>query len=117
MKKIKVPAKYDGKKISSFLLSNVENLSNNLFYKTLRRKDIKVNGKRINKDIIIYENDEILIYIADKLLQPRVKLDILYEDENIIVINKLYNIETVGKNSLTTLIQNEYKDSEIKPKK
>ena len=49
MKKLIVNEKYDGKKLNTFLLDNIENLSNNLLYKTLRKKDIKVNGKRVNQ--------------------------------------------------------------------
>ena len=38
MIKLVVNKKYDGKKLNKFLLDNIENLSNNLFYKTLRKK-------------------------------------------------------------------------------
>ena len=55
MKKLIVPKKYDGKKISKFLSESIPNLSQNLLYKTLRKKDIKVNGKRISEDINIFE--------------------------------------------------------------
>ena len=41
-------------------------------------------------------------------------LDILFEDANILVINKPYNIEVTGKNSLTTYVQNQY-DGSFKP--
>ena len=66
MKSLRVPSKYDGKKISIYLLNCVDNLSSNLFYKTLRKKDIKVNGKRISKDVVVNEGDEVLLYIAEK---------------------------------------------------
>ena len=77
MKKLIVPQKYDGKKLSKYLLENIDNLSLNLLYKTLRKKDIKINGKRISQDIIISEKDEILVYIADKFLIPNKKVKIL----------------------------------------
>ena len=48
MKKLIVKQKYNEKKLSKFLLENIENLSSNLFYKTLRKKDIKINGKRVS---------------------------------------------------------------------
>lgn len=62
-----------------------------LFCNTLRKKDIKVNGKRINKDIILYNGDIVLVYIADSLLEEKkpANLDIIYEDDNILFINKL----------------------------
>ena len=115
MKELKVPSKYNGKRLSSYLLNSVEYLSNNLFYKTLRKRDIKVNGKRISKDIIIYENDEVLLYIADKLLAPNIELNIVYEDDNILILDKPYNIEVTGKNTLTTQVHKYYEDQRFKP--
>ena len=55
MKKLIVNHKYNGKKLNIFLLENVPNLSSNLLYKTLRKKDIKVNGKRVSENITVYE--------------------------------------------------------------
>ena len=54
MKKLIVNKKYDGKKLSNFLLDNIENLSQNLMYKTLRKKDVKINGKRVNSNLKLY---------------------------------------------------------------
>ena len=115
MKKLEVPSKYDGKKLNAYLLDTVENLSSNLFYKTLRKKDIKVNGKRISKDIIVHKNDEILVYIADKFLEPDIKLSIIYEDDNILILDKPYNIEVTGEKSITTLVHKKYENSKFKP--
>ena len=119
MKKLVVDKKYDGKKLNKFLLDNIPNLSYGLFCNTLRKKDIKINGKRTNKDITIFDGDEILVYISDELLDSKssnsVNLDIIYEDENILVINKPANIEVTGNNSLTSLIHKKYENSDFKP--
>ena len=115
MIKLVVNKKYDGKKLNKFLLDNIENLSSNLFYRTLRKKDIKINGKRIKEDILVHENDEILVYISDELLKPNISLDIVYEDKNILIINKPFNLEVTGINSLTTIIHEKYKDSSFLP--
>ena len=115
MIKLVVNKKYDGKKLNKFLLDNIENLSSNLFYRTIRKKDIKINGKRIKEDILVHENDEILVYISDELLKPNISLDIVYEDNNILIINKPFNLEVTGINSLTTIIHEKYKDSSFLP--
>lgn len=115
MKKLIVTKKYNEKKLNKFLLENIPNLSSNLFYKTLRKKDIKINGKRISENVIIYESDEILVYIADNLLEPTVKLDIFFEDENILILNKPYNLEVTGENSLTTYVHQNYANSNFRP--
>lgn len=115
MKKLIVDKKYNGKKLNTFLFHSIPSLSSNLFYKTLRKKDIKVNGKRINENITVYENDEILIYILDELLNPNFKIDIIFEDKNILVINKPYSIEVTGKQSLTASVHKLYNNSDFKP--
>lgn len=114
MKKLIVNKKYDNKKLDKFLFDNIPNLSQNLLYKTLRKKDIKVNGKRINQNIKLKENDEIIVYIDDKLLKKD-DLQIIFEDDNILVLNKPTNIEVVGKNSLTEIVHRRYVKSDFLP--
>ena len=108
MKKLIVDKKYDQKKLNKFLQDSIPNLNNNLLYKTLRKKDIKVNGKRVNENISIFENDVVEVYIADSLLENKVELKIIFEDENILVIDKPSGIEVTGITSLTTLIHKQY---------
>lgn len=115
MKKLVVDDKYNNKKLNTFLFDSIPTLTNNLFYKTLRKKDIKINGKRINKNVYVFKGDEILIYISDEILSPSINLDIFYEDENILIINKPYNIEVTGEDSLTSLIHKKYSNSTFKP--
>ena len=115
MKSLVVEKKYDGKKLNTFLQSKLPNLSSNLFYKTLRKKDIKINGKRVSENVIIHEGDNILVYISDSFLENNITLDIIYEDENILVINKPINLEVTGENSLTTIVHKNYSSSTFLP--
>ena len=68
MRKIIVDEKYNGKNLNRFLLDNFEGLSLNNLNKALRKKDIKVNGKRVNNNITIYTGDNIEVYIIDEIL-------------------------------------------------
>lgn len=115
MKKLIVNEKYDGKKLNKFLQDSIPNLTTNLLYKTLRKKDIKVNGKRVNDNVSVFLNDEILVYISDDLLENNIDLDIVYEDGNILVLNKPANLEVTGESSLTTIVHNKYSTSTFKP--
>lgn len=115
MKKLIVDKKYNGKKLNKFLFDNIPTLTSNLYYKTLRKKDIKINGKRVSQNINVFENDEILVYISDELLKSNFNLDIFFEDDNILIVNKPYHIEVTGDNSLTTYIHREYLDNKFKP--
>lgn len=115
MKKLIVNKKYHGKKLNTFIFENIPTVSSSLFYKTLRKKDIKVNNKRVTENITIFEGDEVLVYISDELLRPSFNLNIFFEDDNILIINKPYNVEVTGDNSLTTYVHKQYSSAIFKP--
>ncbi len=115
MKEIIVNKKYHEKKLNKVILEELSNINYPTFCKLLRKKDIKINGKRINKDILVYENDKIDIYLPKELKDVKIELDTAYEDENILVINKPVNIEVTGTNSLTEIINKQYINCEFKP--
>ena len=115
MKEIIVNKKYHEKKLNKVILEELPNINYPTFCKLLRKKDIKVNGKRINKDIFVYENDKIDIYLPKELQDIKINLDKVYEDENILVINKPANIEVTGSNSLTEIINKQYTNCEFRP--
>lgn len=114
MKKIIVDKKYNEKKLNKVISEKIKDISYNTICKLLRKKDIKVNGKRINKDIIVYENDIIEIYESNKQ-EEDTKIDIVYEDENIVVVNKTNNIEVTGEKSLTQKVQKYYEENKEIP--
>jgi 23S rRNA pseudouridine955/2504/2580 synthase len=114
MKTFIVEKKYNQKKLSKYLLDNIPNFNINTFYKILRKKDIKINGIRITKDTVITEGDEITVYIPDAILKKE-NFEIIYEDDNILIINKGVNLEVTGANSLTSIIGEKYKDSNFNP--
>ena len=115
MKEIIVNKRYHEKKLNKIILEELSNINYPTFCKLLRKKDIKINGKRVNKDIFVYENDKIEIYLPKELEDIKINLDKVYEDENILVINKPANIEVTGKNSLTELINKQYTNCEFRP--
>lgn len=115
MKKLVVPQKYDKKKLSKFILDSFPYLSPNMLYKALRQKDIKIDGTRINKDCPISARSEILVYIADEFLCPDIDLNIIFEDENILIINKPSNLEVTGDDSLTTIVHHKYSNCDFSP--
>ena len=115
MKKLIVPQKYDGKKLTKFILDSFPYMSPNMLYKALRQKDIKIDGTRTNKDCLISTGSEILVYITDELLCPTSDLNITFEDENILIINKPDNLEVTGENSLTSIVHSKYSTCNFLP--
>lgn len=95
MRKIIVNKKYNNKKLNLFLMDSFNGLSLNTFYKALRKKDILVNNYRINDNIIVHENDDIIVYVKDEFLFKQFDLSIIYEDKNIIIVNKPSEIEVL----------------------
>ncbi len=102
MKTLMIDEKYNNKKLNNVLQSEFPALSINTIYKTLRKKDIKVNGKRVNGDIELHIGDIVDIYIVDSLLYGKKDCNIVYEDDFILVIDKPSGIEVTGENSLTS---------------
>ena len=110
MKKLIVNKKYNEKKLINFLLGEFPNLKSSTVYKALRKKDIIVNSKRIHDNIIVYTGDVVTVYITDEQLYGNFSLCIIYEDDNILIINKPSGIPvtnaTNGELTQTQLVQN-----------
>lgn len=101
MRKLIVDKKYNNKKLTNFLLDNFNGLSINTIYKALRKKDILVNDIRVKDNVTLFLGDNITVYITDNYLFKQTKLDILFEDDNIVVVNKPSGIEVIDGNSET----------------
>lgn len=110
MKELIVDKKYNGKKLNTFLLDNFNGLTLNTIFKTLRKKDIKVNDVRVKDNVTLYQGDCVKVFICDELLFKfkNIDLDIIYEDDNILCINKPKELEILGQDSLTELLESKY---------
>lgn len=113
MRELIVNNKFNNKKLSSFILDNFKNLSFNEFQKALRKKDIKINGIRANKDTIVYLNDKVSVYITDNILLGNTfNIKTIFEDANILIVFKPINISVVSDNkqeiTLTSILKDKY---------
>ena len=113
MKILIVDEIYNNKKLDKFIFDKFPGLSSGLFYKTLRKKDFRVNDGRISENITLHTGDEIKVFINDELLESNISIPTIYEDDNILVVDKPTNIEVVGENSVTSILERKY--SYIKP--
>ena len=102
MQSLIVEKKYNEKKLNIFLFEHFTNLSSSTFYKALRKKDIRVNNIRVTENVNIHTGDEIKVFITDNLLFKTFSPDIVYEDNNILIVNKPAELEVVGDDSLTS---------------
>ena len=92
LKKIKINEKDVGKRIDS-LIPNIESeISRSMVQKLIAENNIKVNNEKTKSSYKLKLNDEIEINIPEAkeidLKAQDIPLDIIYEDKDIIVINK-----------------------------
>ncbi len=99
MKQLTVNKNASGQRIDRFLSKTYPELSQGFICKTIRKKDIKVNGKRTEANYKLNEGDIITLYVKDELFEKKKaadddflktdgELSIIYEDENIILVDK-----------------------------
>ena len=99
MRIIKIEKNDAGQRLDKFLTKAVKGLPKSLMYKYIRTKKIKLNRARTQPEAMLSEGDELQLFIRDEFfdspeqdvgaiarIEP--KLDIVYEDENIILMNK-----------------------------
>lgn len=105
-----------GQRADKFLSKAVPSLPQSLMYKFLRMKRIKCNGKRCEISTRLQTGDKLQLYIGDEFfldaddhhafLAASGVLDVLYEDENLLLLNKPAGlvVHEDNSNSADTLI-------------
>lgn len=98
MRTIEITKNDAGQRLDKFLSKKFKNMPQALMYKYIRTKYIKLNGKRCEISSRLNVGDILTLYIKDEFFEPvpdeydfmkaPVKLDIIYEDENILLLNK-----------------------------
>ncbi len=98
MKQLTIGKNDAGQRLDKFLTKNLPNLPQSLLYKYIRKKRIKVNGKRAEISTRLSEGDVLDLYINDEFfekteptydfLHAGSNLNILFEDENVLVLDK-----------------------------
>ena len=119
MKEIQIRKNDAGQRLDRFVGKAVPLLPESLLQKYIRLKRIKRNGKGAKRDVRLVEGDVLQLYINDefferpteqnawlKIATPR--LDIVYEDENILLADKKPGVlcHSAGEWSWDTLISN-----------
>jgi len=87
-----------GQRLDKFLTKYIKNLPSSLMYRYIRTKRIKVNNKKSEISYKLAEGDVLELYINDEFFSDSPKklnldnvsanLDIVYEDDNILLVNK-----------------------------
>lgn len=98
MQEIKINENDRGQRLDRFLKKFLKKASLSFIYKSIRKKNIVVNDKKAKNDQILEDGDSIKIYFSDETIEKFTRddikkksnnfPDIIYEDENIIILNK-----------------------------
>ena len=100
MKLIIVHKQEEGQRLVKLLGAYLKEAPNSFFYKMLRKKNITLNGKKADGTEKLKCGDEIRLFLSDETYEkfagkvqpkekfPTAKLNIVYEDSNVIFINK-----------------------------
>lgn len=104
MRKIIINKNDEGRRLDRFLKIYFEKAPLSFIYKNLRKKNIKVNGKKAKPEDILSDGDEIKLFLAEETIEKFKKdirksknsklPDILYEDDDIILVKKPINMLT-----------------------
>ena len=98
MKEFTVSKNDEGLRLDKFVNKVCPTLPQSLLFKYIRTKRIKVNGKRAEQNTRLNLGDTVSAYINDEFFTPKApkydflsapaKLNIVYEDENILLVDK-----------------------------
>ncbi|NLJ31812.1 MAG: RluA family pseudouridine synthase [Clostridiales bacterium] len=98
MKEIVIGKNDVGQRLDKFLTKACPNLPQSMMYKSIRKKNIKLNGKRCEISTRLSENDVLSLYLKDEFFQQQPKeydfikapkqISVLYEDGNIMILDK-----------------------------
>ena len=98
MKTVVIAENDANQRLDKFLTKSYPNLPQSMLYKSIRKKDIKLNGKRCEISTRLQPGDVLNLYLKDEFFQkderehdfikaPN-KLNILYEDGNLMLLDK-----------------------------
>ena len=101
MKELIIGKNEAGQRLDKYLFKYMNEAPTSFIYKMLRKKNIVLNGKKCTGNEQLAEKDIVKLFLSDETIDkftktvakkkkayPYKKLDIVYEDENVIFVNK-----------------------------
>lgn len=98
MREVKITENQMNQRLDKFLLKYLNQAPKSFIFKMLRKKNIKVNGEKCEPNYLLKNGDIITLYLSDetidnfkeapKEVEVSKAIDIIYEDDNILLVNK-----------------------------
>ena len=104
MIEIKITNNESGQRVDRFLKKYLNKANSSFIYKMIRKKNIKLNDAKVEPEEVLKMDDVVQIYLSDDtidkfrekktLLQTEIHFKVVYEDDNILVVNKPVGLST-----------------------
>ncbi|MFR6667240.1 MAG: S4 domain-containing protein, partial [Thomasclavelia spiroformis] len=98
MKKIQITENDANQRIDKYIKKLLVNAPTNFIYKMFRKKDIKVNGKKVNEKYILKNNDVVEMFLYEdkfkeftatkNIYNVQKTFKVLYEDNHVLIVYK-----------------------------
>ncbi|MBS5589168.1 MAG: RluA family pseudouridine synthase [[Clostridium] spiroforme] len=98
MKKIQITENDANQRIDKYIKKLLVNAPTNFIYKMFRKKDIKVNGKKVNEKYILKNNDVVEMFLYEdkfkeftatkNIYNVKKTFKVLYEDNHVLIVYK-----------------------------
>ncbi len=81
-----------GKRLDSFLAQSIDEITRNAVQLLIQSGNVQCNGEALKKNYKIHGNETLIVTIPDAqttdILPENIPIDIVYEDEDLLVVNK-----------------------------
>ena len=97
MQEIHISSNEAGQRLDKLLAKYLNEAPKSFIYKMLRKKNIVLNGKKATGNEKLVNGDSVKLFLADETIEKfskltiqktNTKLDVIYEDEDIVLVNK-----------------------------
>lgn len=104
MKEVRITNNEEGQRLDRFLKKYLNKANQSFIYKMIRKKNIKLNNSKAEPEALLKKDDLVQLYLSDdtidkfrekkSLKQTDIHFKTVYEDENILVVNKPIGLST-----------------------
>lgn len=131
MRQLEIGINDHDQRIDRFLGKYLNKAPNTFIFRMLRKKNIKLNGKRAEPSDKIYEGDQVTLFLADDTIDKFREIEevdsdliprIIYEDDHIILMNKEVGIlshaanKDYGNNMVDSMVAYLYQKGDYNPR-
>lgn len=97
MTEIIIDTTNENQRLDKYLIKYLNTAPKSFVYKMIRKKNIKINGKKTEESYVLKSNDILNIYLSDetitkfksaKTIEAQKNISIIYEDENVLIMDK-----------------------------